>query len=139
MKIHKLIGLLAAAVLGSACALPLAEGLQGNTWERYQQAVGSWRGANIDELLAAWPGSWRKELAVPEGEALAYTFIWTEEQFRQADQYYDHAHQEWVDRTPAGAELLICETKFLADAQGLITGLIPGHYQCGQTTPPPSR
>ncbi|MDR2947228.1 MAG: hypothetical protein LBV79_10860 [Candidatus Adiutrix sp.] len=139
MKLYKLTGLVLAVALVAACAMPLTEAMKANSWERYQSAVNSWRGADVGELLAAWPANWRKGPPEQEGDAWAYSFIWTEEIYRQADQYYDHAHQEWVDRTPAGAELLICETVFIADSQGLITGLRPGNYQCGDATPPPPR
>jgi len=136
---QKITLLLLAAILLPACNFPVLSGSGGASLDRYNLAVESWRGANIDELLAAWPRQWLKDRTVLEDGSTGYAFIRREEFFRQAEQYYDHSHNEWVDKTPAGTELLICETRFIADPQGLITDIKPGNYQCGQIAPPPSR
>jgi len=135
----KMLSLLLASSLISACYLPVSTDPGPDGLDKYKRAVESWPGAHVDELLAAWPRPWLKgQSALADGSEV-YTFVWQEQYFRQAEQYYDHAHNEWVEKTPSAAELSICETKFTANPQGLITSVQTGGYQCGQTAAPPSR
>ncbi len=135
----KLIALGTAVAILAACHLPVSTGSGADGQERYTQAVKSWQGANIEDLRSAWPRSRFKEQTTASDGSPMYVFIWTEETYREAEQYFDHAHNEWVDKTPAGTELLICETRFITDSQGLITDVRPGSYQCGQMPPPSPR
>jgi len=135
----KLTALMVALTFLSACRFPYSGESGANSLERYTLAVESWQGANIDELLSAWPRSWLKGQTALADESVIYAFIWTEEIYRQAEQYYDHANNEWREKTPAGTELMICETSFTANPQGLITSVRPGGHYCGQMAPPPSR
>lgn len=135
----KLTALMTALVFLSACPVPHFDGANAPSPERYKLAVDSWQGANIDEVLSAWPRSWLKGKIDLADESVIYTFIRTENIFRQAEQYYDHAHNEWVEKTAGGTELLICETSFTANPQGLITAIKAGGHHCGQMAPPPAR
>lgn len=139
-NLSKLAGpLLTAILLLPGCGLPLAGGPSPDDMQRYQAAVESWRGANIDEVFAAWPRSWLKERTTADDGSPVYAFIRQEQQFRQAEHYFDHAHNEWVEKTSAATELVVCETRFITDSQGVITAVSPGNYQCGRIAPPPSR
>lgn len=138
-NLPKLLSMLVLPMLISACHLPVSTDPGPDGLERYKQAVASWPGAHIDEVLAAWPRPWFKGQTTLADGALVYTFVRQEQYFRQAEQYYDHSHNEWVEKTPAVTELSVCETKFVANPQGIITEAHPGNYQCGQTVAPPSR
>ena len=135
----KLLLMLVPPILASACYLPVSTDPGPDGLDRYNRAAQSWPGAHVDELLAAWPSQWFKGQSTLADGSSAYTFVRQEQYFRQAEQYYDHAHNEWVEKTPAAAELSICETKFITNSQGVITSVQTGNYQCGQTAAPPSR
>lgn len=135
----KMLSLLLMSGLASACYLPVSTDPGPDGLDKYRRAVESWPGAHIEEVLAAWPRPWFKgQSALADGSPV-YTFVRQEQYFRQAEQYYDHAHNEWVEKTPAATELSICETKFVTNDQGLITSVQTGNYQCGQTAAPPAR
>ena len=123
----------------AACVLPQGCGSISYTLENYRLAVESWRGANISELWSAWPKAWYKGKSSPAEDTTAHDFHWREEYYQEAEQYYDHAHQEWQEKTPAGKVLLICDTRFITDPDGVITSVRPGTYQCGQMPAPPAR
>ena len=135
----KLLFLPVMLILAPACHLPVSTDPGPDGLDRYRLAVESWPGAHIDELSAAWPRPWFKGQAAQADESVVYTFIRQEQHFRQAEQYYDHAHNEWVEKMPAGTELSVCETRFVTDPRGVITAVQPGNYQCGQLSAPPAR
>ena len=140
MKIlPKLLTLLVMLIVIPACYLPVSTDPGPDGLNRYKLAVESWSGAHIDEVLAAWPGPWFKGQTTLDDESKVHTFVRQEQYFRQAEQYYNHAHNEWVEKTPAGTEISICETKFVTSPQGVITRVQPGNYQCGQISAPPAR
>ncbi len=123
----------------SACHLPVIAQSQPKSLEFYQQAVDSWRGAEVEEVLAAWPRAWFRGQTSLADDSRIYSFFYKEEFYQQAEQYYDHAHNEWVEKTPAGQVVLLCETKFITNPEGVILEIRPGNYQCGQIAPPPAR
>lgn len=125
--------------LATACLPPTKAETEADNLARYEAAAESWRGAPVDALMAAWPRSWFKGLPEPAGDAPVYAFIRMEEFFLPAEQYFDHANNEWVEKSAARAELVVCETRFLTDGQGIISGVSTGGSQCGLFAPPPSR
>lgn len=139
MIFSKTAALLAMMMVLSACHIPTAAENAARGQEAYQAAVVSWRGAHIDELTAVWPRRWFKDQMVMADESMIYTFIWSEEHYRQPEQYFDHANNEWIDKTKGGVELLVCETIFMTDPQGLIVEIRPGSSHCGLTPAPPAR
>lgn len=139
MKFYKIAALLAVIMVLSACRIPTSAESAAQGQEAYQAAVASWRGAHIDELTAAWPRKWFKDQTAMADESMIFTFIWTENYYRQPEQYFDHANNEWIEKTKGGTELLVCETIFLADPQGNITEVRPGTSHCGLTPAPPAR
>lgn len=139
MKFYTTAALLAMIMILSACHVPTAAESAARGQEAYQAAVSSWRGAHIDELTSTWPRRWFKDQTTMADESMIFTFIWTEEYYRQPEQYFDHANNEWIDKTKGGTELLVCETIFLTDPQGNITEVRPGASHCGLTATPPAR
>lgn len=139
MKTLLTIGALVLAMMPLTACRSLIPGGPENSMEAYRRAVDSWRGAGIDQLLAAWPRSWVKDQTDLEDGSSVYAFIRTLDHFRQAEQYYDHANNEWVTARQGGKVLLICETRFAVDVGGIITEVRPGSSHCGEMAPPPGR
>lgn len=140
MKLPKIAALSALIMLFlPACHIPTAAESAAKGETHYRAAVESWRGAHIDELTSSWPRKWFKDQTVMADESIIFTFIWTEEYYRQPEQYFDHANNEWIDKDKGGVELLVCETIFLTDSRGVITAVRPGTSHCGLTAAPPAR
>ena len=139
MKLTRLAGMLLAAMVLSGCVALSSSDDGEEGLARYNAAVQSWTGAQIDEVMGTWPRPWFKGQTMMDDTTSVYGFIRTEEYFQEAVQYFDHANNEWKEKSPARNELLICETKFIVDSQGLVTSVKGGGYQCGKFSTPPAR